>query len=105
MQSLPCPRVLPRVSPLFSQHIATTISEIRDDFAKDDECVMKRFLRDVMECFDISSSDWMDSEDVGSYMVKSFKYKTQIPSDVPDTVVRLWRLPQTILGSTIVYLC
>lgn len=105
MQSLPYPRAPQRGSPLFSQHIDKMLSEIRDDFAQDDECVIKRFLRDVMECFDISSSDWMDSEDVDSNMVKSFEYKSKIPSDVPDAVVRLCRLPQTILGSTIVHLC
>jgi len=105
MHRLPHPRAFQRSKPLYSQILDKTIGEIREDFTKDDECVIKRFLRDVMGCFDTSESDWAQNEKTHSDMVKSFEYKTLLPNDVPNAVVRLCRLPQTILGSTLVRVC
>mmetsp|Transcript_50552 Transcript_50552/g.141560 ORF Transcript_50552/g.141560 Transcript_50552/m.141560 type:complete len:362 (-) Transcript_50552:135-1220(-) len=101
------PHALSDPWPLFTQHLPdVTLGAIHAAFLDggEDTCPLRRFLREVLECYDVSATDWAESDDASGALERRINYKTPLPDDVPDGVSRLCRLPGTILGTTLVSL-
>jgi len=99
---LPAPVVPINDAPLFTQRLPkATIAGLRNALARTEHCPLIRFLREVMSCYDICTTDWRDSADVADTKVRQSHYMMPVPRDVPEIAARLLRIPDTITGTTV----
>merc|ERR1712048_560206 len=58
-------------------------------------------MREVLNCTDISSTDWKESPHVHGTLVRKSHYEMSVPRNIPEPIAKLVGIPETIRGSTV----